>query len=159
SRARGAVPPGVGADRARLSPAGPFPPRRAGDAAAGARGRRLRPRARRSRAQHAGIRAPAGGSRPVVLESILTTMARDGTTNFAPMGVEWRDVTIVIKPFLETTTFRNVRDTGTAVVNLVDDVMLFAQGAISSPQFPWEPATVVRGAVLTAACSWRELEV
>ena len=95
----------------------------------------------------------------MIIESILTTMARDSTINFAPMGVEWSDVTIVIKPFLETTTFRNVRDTGTAVVNLVDDVMLFAQGAISSPQFPWEPATVVRGAVLTAACSWRELEV
>ena len=37
--------------------------------------------------------------------------------------------------------------------------MLFAQGAVSSPQFPWEPAAVVRGAVLTAACSWRELAV
>jgi len=95
----------------------------------------------------------------VIIESILTTMAGDGTINFAPMGVEWGDATIVIKPFLETTTFRNVRDTGAAVVNLVDDVMLFAQGAVSSPQFPWEPAAVVRGAVLTAACSWRELEV
>jgi hypothetical protein len=95
----------------------------------------------------------------VIIESILTTMARDGTINFAPMGVEWGDATIIIKPFLETTTFRNVRDTGTAVVNLVDDVMLFAQGAVSSPQFPWEPAAVVRGAVLTAACSWRELAV
>ena len=95
----------------------------------------------------------------MIIESILTTMAGDGTINFAPMGVEWGDATIVIKPFLETTTFRNVRDTGAAVVNLVDDVMLFAQGAVSSPQFPWEPAAVVRGAVLTAACSWRELEV
>ena len=95
----------------------------------------------------------------MIIESILTTMAPDGTINFAPMGVEWGDATIVIKPFLETTTFRNVRDTGMAVVNLVDDIMLFAQGAISSPQFPWEPAAVVRGAVLTAACSWRELEV
>jgi uncharacterized protein len=86
-------------------------------------------------------------------------MAPDGSINFAPMGVEWGDPTIVIKPFLETTTFRNVRETGVAVVNLTDDVMLFAQGAISSPQFPWAPASVVRGAVLEAACSWRELEV
>jgi hypothetical protein len=65
----------------------------------------------------------------------------------------------VLKPFLETTTFRNVRETRVAVVNITDDVMLLAQGAISSPQFPWVPATVVRGAVLEAACSWRELEV
>jgi uncharacterized protein len=95
----------------------------------------------------------------VIIESILTTMAPDGAINFAPMGVEWGEATIVIKPFLETTTFRNVRETRVAVVNLTDDVMLFAQGAISSPQFPWVPAAVVRGAVLEAACSWREIEV
>ncbi|HEV8455965.1 MAG TPA: hypothetical protein VGQ24_13790, partial [Gemmatimonadales bacterium] len=32
-------------------------------------------------------------------------------------------------------------------------------GAISSPQFPSIPATIVKGAVLEAACSWRELRV
>lgn len=95
----------------------------------------------------------------MIIESILTSMAPDGTVNFAPMGVEWGETAIVLKPFLETTTFRNVRDTRVAVVNLTDDVMLFAQGAISSPQFPAVPATVVRGVVLEAACSWRELEV
>jgi len=95
----------------------------------------------------------------VIIESILTTMAPDGSINFAPMGVEWDETSIVIKPFLETTTFRNVRDTRVAVVNLTDDVMLFAQGAVSSPRFPWFPAAAVRGAVLEAACSWRELEV
>lgn len=95
----------------------------------------------------------------MIIESILTSMAPDGTINFAPMGVEWGESTIVLKPFLETTTFRNVRETRVAVVNLTDDAMLFAQGAISSPQFAWVPAAVIRGAVLEAACSWRELEV
>jgi uncharacterized protein len=95
----------------------------------------------------------------MIIESILTSMAADGTINFAPMGVEWDETTIVLKPFLETTTFRNVRETRVAVVSITDDVMLFAQAAVSSPQFPWIPATVVRGAVLEAACSWRELEV
>src|SRR3989449_6243166 len=36
---------------------------------------------------------------------------------------------------------------------------LFAQGAISNAQFPAAPATVVRGVVLEAACSWREVRV
>ena len=93
------------------------------------------------------------------IESIVTSMGGDGAINFAPMGVEWGEHTIVLKPFLETTTFRNLSATRAAVVNITDDVMLFAQGAISSPQFPWTPASVVRGAVLEAACSWRELEV
>src|SRR5207247_1805012 len=81
-----------------------------------------------------------------------------GAINFAPMGVEWGEQEIVIKPFLETTTFQNLEATRAAVINLTDDVMLFAQGAIANVQFPAVPATVVRGVVLEAACSWREGE-
>jgi hypothetical protein len=95
----------------------------------------------------------------VILETIVTSLDPAGAINFAPMGVEWGEEIIVLKPFLETRTFQNLTATRTAVVNLTDDAMLFAQGAISSPQFPWIPASVVNGAVLQAACSWRELEV
>jgi hypothetical protein len=95
----------------------------------------------------------------VIIETIVTTVTASGSVNFAPMGVEWGDEIIVLKPFLETATFKNLSATGVAVVNLTDDVMLFAQGAISSPTFPSMPATVVEGAVLQAACSWRELRV
>jgi hypothetical protein len=95
----------------------------------------------------------------VILETIVTSRDAGGSINFAPMGVEWGDEIIVLKPFLETSTFRNVSASRQAVVNLTDDAMLFAQGAISSPQFPWVPASVVQGAVLQAACSWRELEI
>ena len=95
----------------------------------------------------------------MIIESVLTTMDARGATNFAPMGVEWGEQEIVIKPFLETTTFRNIEATRVAVVNLTDDVMLFAQGAIANVQFPAAPANVVRGVVLDAACSWREVEV
>ncbi len=95
----------------------------------------------------------------MIIETIVTTMDPEGAVNFAPMGVEWGEEVIVLKPFLETTTFRNVSATRVAVVNLTDDAMLFAQGAISSPRFPAGPAAVVRGVVLEAACSWREVEV
>ncbi len=95
----------------------------------------------------------------MIIESILTTVDEHGRVNFAPMGVEWGDDAIVIKPFLETTTFRNVRATGVAVMNLTDDVLLFARTAIDGAPFPTHPATRVRGVVLDAACSWREVEV
>jgi hypothetical protein len=95
----------------------------------------------------------------MIIESIVTTMDPSGRVNCAPMGVEWGEETIVIKPFLETTTFRNLMSTGVAVVNLTDDVMLFAQGATEPAEFPWTAARRIRGAVLDAACSWRELEV
>jgi hypothetical protein len=95
----------------------------------------------------------------VIIESVLTTMDAAGAVNFAPMGVEWGDEEIVIKPFLDTTTFRNLQATRVAVVNLTDDVMLFAQGAIANVQLPGVPATIVPGVVIEAACSWREVEV
>ena len=95
----------------------------------------------------------------MIIETIVTSTAPDGTINFAPMGVEWQEGALVLKPFLETTTFRNVSTGGAAVVNLTDDVMLFARAALSDPQFPSFPAAVVRGVVLEAACSWREVEV
>ncbi|PYO15788.1 MAG: DUF447 domain-containing protein [Gemmatimonadetes bacterium] len=145
----------MGAHRARLRPARPVPPPGHDPG-----GDPPRPRRRRARtASDAGLRPAACGVGPVIIESILTTLDALGTANFAPMGVEWGEREIVIKPFVETTTFHNLRDTGAAVVNLTDDVMLFARGAISTARFPTLPAAVVPGVVLEAACSWREVEV
>ena len=95
----------------------------------------------------------------MIIETIVTSMAEDGAVNVAPMGVEWGDHVIVLKPFLETTTYRNLLATGAAVVNLTDDVRLFATAAISNPQYPTVPATVVRCVVLADCCSWREVNV
>jgi hypothetical protein len=95
----------------------------------------------------------------MIIESILTTCDAQGRVNCAPMGVEWGEQVIVIKPFIDTTTFRNLRDTGVAVVNLTDDVLLFAQGATGDVTFPSAPAAVVAGVVIDAACSWREVRV
>ena len=95
----------------------------------------------------------------MILETIVTTVDAAGLVNIAPMGVEWGTDVIVLKPFLETATFRNVSAVGTAVVNLVDDVRVFARAAISNPEYPTTPATAVRGVRLADCCSWRELRV
>jgi hypothetical protein len=75
------------------------------------------------------------------------------------MGVEWGDEIIVIKPYQETTTFRNLIDNGAAVVNLTDNVLLFAKSAISNPVFSTRPAEVVAGVILQDVCFWREVQV
>ncbi len=95
----------------------------------------------------------------MIIETIVTSSDAEGRVNFAPMGVEWGEELIVIKPFLETTTFRNLSETGVAVVNITDDVRIFAHAALSSPTFAARPAERVNGVVLDAACSWREVEV
>ena len=95
----------------------------------------------------------------MIIETIVTTVAEDGTVNCASMGVEWGEDTLVLKPFLDTTTYRNLLATRAAVVNLVDDVRMFARAAIANPRYATVPAASVRGVVLADCCSWREVEV
>ena len=99
----------------------------------------------------------------MIIETIVTTVDAAGAVNCAPMGVEWDPDadgdTIVLKPFLDTATYRNVTATRAAVVNLIDDVRVFARAAIANPEYATEPASAVRGVVLAAACSWREVTV
>lgn len=98
----------------------------------------------------------------MIIETLLTSTDSAGTINCAPMGVEWGEENIVIKPFLETATFRNLRATGAAVINLTDDALLFAQAVTGHPAAVAPPsvsATVIRGSILEVATSWREVEV
>ena len=95
----------------------------------------------------------------MIVETIVTTLSDEGVVNCAPMGVEWGVDAIVLKPFVETTTYRNLLTARVAVVNLTDDVRVFARAAISNPQYPTAPAEVIPGVVLADCCSWRELRV
>ena len=95
----------------------------------------------------------------MIVETVTTTINPDGSVNCAAMGVEWGEQTIVIKPYRATRTLRNLQDRGAAVVNLTDDILLFARAALDDPHPPTRPATAVEGAVLVDACSWREVTV
>jgi hypothetical protein len=95
----------------------------------------------------------------MIVETVTTTINPDGTVNCAAMGVEWGDEALVIKPYRATRTLRNLQRSGAAVVNLTDDILLFTQAALEDPHPPTRPAAVVEGAVLTDACSWREVAV
>ncbi|HEY7515351.1 MAG TPA: DUF447 domain-containing protein, partial [Vicinamibacteria bacterium] len=95
----------------------------------------------------------------MIIETLVTTLDEDGRPNFAPMGVVWGEEEIEVKPYRETATFRNLVSSREAVVNVVEDVLYYVKSALGSPRFPTGPALVVRGVILDAACSWRELRV
>jgi hypothetical protein len=99
------------------------------------------------------------GTRGIIIETIVTTLGADGAANFAPMGVTLGEEEVLIRPYKESATFRNLLATGSAVVNLTDNALLFAESAISSPQFPAFPAESIRGLVLKDACSYYECSV
>jgi hypothetical protein len=95
----------------------------------------------------------------MILETVVTTMDEDGTANFAAMGVVWGEERLIIRPYVDTRTFRNLVRTREAVVNVTDDVLVFAKSALSRERFPGRPATRVRGVILDDACHWREVSV
>jgi hypothetical protein len=95
----------------------------------------------------------------MVLETVLTTLDETGAPHFAAMGVVWGEEAIVIRPYLHTRTLRHLRRSGEAVVNVTDDVLLFAKSALTHEALEAEPARHVRGAILAGACHWREVQV
>jgi hypothetical protein len=95
----------------------------------------------------------------MIIEAIFSTLDAAGRPNFAPMGLVWGEEAMTVRPFRDTTTYRNLLETGCGVANLTDNVFSFARTALSDVQLPHFPARHVRGVVLEEACTWRELEV
>jgi hypothetical protein len=95
----------------------------------------------------------------MILETVVTTLDEDGEANFAAMGVAWGEERLVIRPYVDTRTFRNLVRTREAVVNVTDDVLTFAKSALSRERVPSRLATRVRGVILADACQWREVTV
>lgn len=96
---------------------------------------------------------------PFIVESIVITQDQGGVPNFAPMGVTFEADPVLLRPYKETTTYANLVATGEAVINLTDNVLLFAEGAVGQPQFPAVPAERVRGLILKEACTYYECTV
>lgn len=95
----------------------------------------------------------------MVIETVVTTLDEAGEPNFAAMGVVWSGETIIIRPFTNTRTYKNLTRMGEAVVNVTDNVLIFAKSALSRERFDCMPATRVRGVVLRDTCYWREVSV
>ena len=70
---------------------------------------------------------------PVILESIVTTLDRDGRVNIAPMGPEilsGGERQFVLRPFEGSTTYANLLESRCAVIHVTDNALLIARAAI-----------------------------
>lgn len=96
----------------------------------------------------------------MIYETIVTTLNTDGSVHIAPMGVRMQDGLYLVAPFKPSTTLENIDRTGAAVVNLTDDVRVFA-GCITGRRYDWptEPVEHIPGRRLAAALSHLELQV
>lgn len=65
-----------------------------------------------------------------IVEAIVSTENKAGVLNAAPMGiVRTGRKTLQIRPFLDTTTFRNISETGKATINVTHDIALYLETA------------------------------
>jgi uncharacterized protein len=70
---------------------------------------------------------------PIILESIVTTLDRDGRVNIAPMGPELLDGVepqFLLRPFEGSTTYVNLLESRRAVIHVTDNALLIARAAI-----------------------------
>ena len=98
----------------------------------------------------------------MISEGIVTTLNEDGTVSISPMGpeVDASHERLVLKPYVSSTTYRNLKRSGQGVFHVTDDVELVARAAIGAPLDP--PLTVagaIEGRVLSDACRWYAFRV
>jgi hypothetical protein len=89
-----------------------------------------------------------------IFETVVTTCSQAGRVHVAPMGVRYDGEHVLLKPFRPSATLENVLTTRLAVLNLVDDVRVFAGCVTGRREWPvvdLEPALPWRAARLACA--------
>jgi hypothetical protein len=94
-----------------------------------------------------------------IFETVVTTVSPQGVPHVAPMGVRYRDESVVLMPFKPSTTLSNIVATGHAVLNLVTDTRVFAGCVTGRRDWPTLPAEVVPGVRLATALAHVELRL
>ena len=61
-----------------------------------------------------------------IFETVVTTCSPAGAVHVAPMGVRYDRDQVVLKPFRPSTTLDNILASGSAVLNVLTDVRVFA---------------------------------
>ncbi len=95
----------------------------------------------------------------MITETVVSTVSPEGKVHIAPMGVRETEGRILLAPFRPSTTLDNLLSTRRAVINLIDDVRVFA-GCVTRRQRDWPTVDLGSGRQrLACALVHRELEV
>jgi len=93
----------------------------------------------------------------MIFETIISTQDTIGNVHITPFGIREHDGYVIISPFKPSTTLTNILSTQCAVVNMTDDVRVFAGAIVKRQQFEVVPANMIKGHRLTNALSHQEL--
>lgn len=96
---------------------------------------------------------------PRIVETIVTTIDREGRAHIAPLGLTERDDTWIIAPFRPSRTLENLAASPFVVASHTDDVRVFAGCITGRKDWPTVPASKIPGVRLESAVSHWELKV
>ncbi len=97
--------------------------------------------------------------KPVIYETIISTIDKNSTAHVTPFGVQKKGELFVIAPFKPSTTLENIVNTQNAVMNLSDDVRIFASAVVRKQVFEMMPATKIAGFRLAETLAHHELQL
>ncbi len=96
---------------------------------------------------------------PLIYETIVTTLDANDQPHIAPFGVREESGLVVIAPFRPSSSLENFLHHQTAVINLTDDVRIFAGAFVGKRDWPLVSTDLIHGVRLASALAHRELEL
>jgi uncharacterized protein len=93
----------------------------------------------------------------MIFETIISTQDASGNVHITPFGIREQDGYVIISPFKPSTTLTNILSTQCAVVNMTDDVRVFAGAIVKRQQFEVVPANTIECHRLANTLSHQEL--
>ena len=95
----------------------------------------------------------------MIYETIVSTVNAQGDVNVTPYGMRMQDVLVVITPYKPSATLQNILATGHAVLNLTDDVRVFAGALVGRQVWSLLPAEKIVGYRLSDTLAHKELKL
>lgn len=95
----------------------------------------------------------------MIFETIVTSRNADGSPHVAPFGIREQEGLVLIAPFRPSASLDNLVREKSAVINLVDDVRIFAGSLTGRRDWPCLPAARIAGWRVEGALAHRELEL
>lgn len=95
----------------------------------------------------------------MIYETIISTLDTQANVHVTPFGITMQDGLVVISPFKPSATLENILATEYAVMNLTDDVRVFAGALTGRKEWPLLPADKINGFRLVDALAHKELKL
>ena len=95
----------------------------------------------------------------MIYETIVSTISEQGDVHVTPFGIRMQDGLVVISPYKPSTTLQNILTSGEAVLNLTDDVRVFAGALVGRQVWSLLPAEKVTGYRLAETLAHKELKL